>query len=155
MDLYLVPDNPENTILLSADGTAHFRVTTMKSTEGSVTYLQRPSEDLEDGLLAEIHTVKGKNTTLFTTMLLEGIQMQDDNHGVDASKFLYRKGRFNASYDITAQLNFCSDFWSGSRSNYFIGNDGAEYRWKYQKSLGWTVSTLLCSLLALDQLEPC
>jgi len=100
MDLYLVPDNPENTILLSADGTAHFRVTTMKSTEGSVTYLQRPSEDLEGGLLAEIHTVKGKKTTLFTTMLLEGIQMQDDDQGVDASKFLYRKGRFNASYDV-------------------------------------------------------
>jgi len=152
MDLYLVPDSPENTILLSADGTAHFRVTTMKSTEGSVTYLQRPSEDLEDGLLAEVHTVNGKKTTLFTAMLLEGIQMQDDNQGVDASKFLYRKGRFNTSYDVIVEPGSCSDFRPRSRS-YFIGNDGAEYRWKYQKNLGWTVSTFLCSLLGLDQLE--
>lgn len=145
MDLYLVPDDPENTILMSANGIAHFRVTTMNSTEGSVTYLQRPSEDLEEGLLAEVRTGKGKRTTLVAAMLLEGVQrpMQDDQ-GVDASRFLYRKGRFNASYDITAQLDFCSDFWSGSRSNYFIGNDGAEYRWKYQKNIGWTVSKASC-----------
>jgi len=44
----------------------------MNSTEGSVAYLQRPSENLEDGLLAEIHTVKGKRTT----MLLEGDFME-------------------------------------------------------------------------------
>ena len=72
MDLYLVPDSPKNTILLSDNGTAHSRVTTMNSTEGSVAYLQRPSENLEDGLLAEIHTVKGKRTT----MLLEGDFME-------------------------------------------------------------------------------
>jgi len=116
----------------------------MNSTGGSVTYLQRPSENLEDGLLAEVHTVKGKRTTLFTAMLLEGIQIQDDDQGVDASKFLYRKGRFDASYDVIVQPGFCSDFRPGSRSYYFVGNDGAEYRWKYQKSFGWTVSTLPC-----------
>jgi len=125
----------------------------MNSTEGSVTYLQRPSENLEDGLLAEVHTVKGKRTTLFTAML-EGVQMQDDNQGVDASKFLYRKGRFNASYDVIVLPGSCSDFRPGSRSYHFIGNDGAEYRWKYQKGLGWTVSTLLCLCRVQINLKP-
>jgi len=91
MDLYLVPDNPENTILLSANGTAHFRVTTMKSTEGSVTYLQRPSEDLEGGLLAEIHTVKGKKTTLSQLCCSRGFRCKMMIRGWTQVNFSTRK----------------------------------------------------------------
>ncbi|KAF5358510.1 hypothetical protein D9756_001965 [Leucocoprinus leucothites] len=125
MNLYLVPDNPENTTFVSANGTAHFRVTTMSSPEGSVTYLQRPSENLEDGLLAEIRTARGKKATIVASSLLEGAaypNRDNESQGFDASLFLHRKGRFDAS------------------SRYFTGNDGAEYRWKYQKSLGWTLT---------------
>jgi len=60
----------------------------MNSIEGSVTYLQRPSEIWEVAYWQRI--VKEKRTTLFTAMLLEGVQMQDDNQVVDASKSLYK-----------------------------------------------------------------
>ncbi|KAF9448897.1 TonB box-containing protein [Macrolepiota fuliginosa MF-IS2] len=122
MDLYLTPDDPENTTMMSANGVAHFRATTTKSSEGTITYLQRPSETLEAGLIAEIHSKKGKKTTIAKSTLLGVIAPDvDDGQGVDASKFLYRKGRFNAS-------------------RYFMGDDGAEYRWKYQKKIGWTMT---------------
>lgn len=98
MDLYLIPDDPENTTLMSANGVAHFRVTTMKSSEGSVTYLQRPSETLEAGLLAKVQSIKGKKTTIVQSTLLGGMTSNQYEQGVDASKFLYRKGRFNGSY---------------------------------------------------------
>jgi len=134
--------------MMSANGIAHFRATTTKSSEGTITYLQRPSETLEAGLIAEIHSKRGKKTTIVNNTLL-GVMAPnlDDGQGVDASKFLYRKGRFNASYVL-----FCSSMMSlpefqiyksggpTSRSRYFMGDDGAEYRWRYQKKLGWTMT---------------
>jgi hypothetical protein len=153
MDLYLVPEDPENTTLMSANGTAHFRVTTINALEGSVTYIQRPSDTLEAGLLAKMLSQRGKKTTILNSALLGNMATDQNEQGVEASRFLYRKGRFDASYVLPCSVvmslcsaripiaNFTLTF--GSRSRYFVGNDGAEYRWKYQKSLGWTVSWAL------------
>ena len=60
MELFLAPNNPERTILVSSNGVAHYQVTTTKSRTFAgagrryVTTVQRNADTVEDSIVGEI-----------------------------------------------------------------------------------------------------
>jgi len=110
MELFLAPNNPERTILVSPNGVAHYQVTTTKSRTFAgagrryVTTVQRNADTVEDSIVGEIEWKKWGGSTLVKSVLL-------DEMDVKLKDFLYKRHQF-------------------SQSRYFVGNDGLEYRWK-------------------------
>ncbi|KAL0577362.1 hypothetical protein V5O48_004614 [Marasmius crinis-equi] len=142
MDLFLVPNNPEHTVLVSLNGVAHYQVTTGKIDKSGrrVSKLQRPAESEEDSLIAEIEWKTWEQpAVLRSSLLTRGIPsvecdaslnrriVKNDGRnqasgggravGVLATEFLYKRTRF-------------------SSTRYFLGDDEVEYRWKIVKGVG-------------------
>ncbi|KIL68544.1 hypothetical protein M378DRAFT_71320 [Amanita muscaria Koide BX008] len=117
MDLYLVPNNPERTVLVSPNGVAHYKI----RTEGRprISVLQRPAESEEESIVAEIEWRRWDSPSMIRSPLL-GVSrelIRRCGTGIFLNNFLFRKGCFG-------------------HSRYFIGNDGVEYRWKVEKGSG-------------------
>ncbi|KAK2460636.1 hypothetical protein APHAL10511_007106 [Amanita phalloides] len=110
MDLYLVPDNPEHTILVSCNGVAHYKIRTVGRPKVSI--LQRPADCEEESIVAEIEWRHWDSPSKIRSPLF-GMHVA----GVLLDSFLFRKRRFG-------------------HSRYFVGNDGLEYKWKLEKGLG-------------------
>ncbi|KIK54555.1 hypothetical protein GYMLUDRAFT_48696 [Collybiopsis luxurians FD-317 M1] len=128
MDLFLVPNNPEHTVLVSPNGVAHYQVSTTKTSHGRrVTTIQRPAESVEASVVAEVDWGNFENPTVVRRCpLVRGRSLLPDE-GVLASDFLYKKYQF-------------------SSSRYFLGDDAIEYRWKFIKGVG-------CVLIRVDTKE--
>lgn len=92
MDLYLIPDNPEHTILVSSNGVAHYKIRTV----GKVSVLQRPADSEEESIVAEIEWRKWDTPTIIRSALFgasEDVGMYG-SAGVLLTHFLFKKSRF-------------------------------------------------------------
>ncbi|KDR81879.1 hypothetical protein GALMADRAFT_240147 [Galerina marginata CBS 339.88] len=97
MDLYLVPNNPENTLLVSANGVAHYQVQTITTSNGTpVTFIQRPGASPEDRIVAEIEWKDSDTPTIIRSPLFSGVGqcVGTQGIGVQASNYLYKRHRF-------------------------------------------------------------
>ncbi|KAF9265776.1 TonB box-containing protein [Marasmius fiardii PR-910] len=122
MDLFLVPNNPERTVLVSLNGVAHYQVTTDKVANSGrrVLRLQRPAESEEDSIIAEIEWKTWEYPTVLRSSLLKHKARRRVNGktvGVLGTEFLYKRSHFTST-------------------RYFLGNDNVEYRWKIVKGIG-------------------
>ncbi|KAF8968344.1 TonB box-containing protein [Flammula alnicola] len=120
MDLYLISTNPENTMLVSANGVTHYQIVTARSTQGPrVTSILRLAGSLEDSIVAEIEWKNRGTPTIIRSPLLSGVGQCVGTRGVGirALRYLYKRHKF-------------------SPSRYFIGDDAFEYRWKMVKGSG-------------------
>ncbi|KAJ4475769.1 TonB box-containing protein [Lentinula aciculospora] len=117
MDLFLIPNNPENCALVSINGVAHYQVSTTKTSHSRrVSKIQRPAESEEDSIVAEIDWGNWDKPTVMRSCPLVRAKSISEG-GVLASDFLYKKYQF-------------------SSSRYFLGDDTIEYRWKFIKGVG-------------------
>ncbi|KAF9025161.1 hypothetical protein BDZ89DRAFT_1183815 [Hymenopellis radicata] len=112
MDLFLVPNNPLQTSLLSPNGSVLYKITTSKVHGRSVSRLTRAER-----VVAEIQWRNWDTTTTVRSPQLPGL----GGIGTCASEFLYRHGR---------------GVLSSSSTRYFIAQDGREYRWKIDRHSG-------------------
>lgn len=85
MDLFLVPNNPLQTSLLSPNGSVLYKVTTTKVHGRSVSRVTRGA----GGVVAEIQWRNWDTTTTVRSPQLPGL----GGIGTCASDFLYRRGR--------------------------------------------------------------
>ncbi|KAJ3781943.1 TonB box-containing protein [Lentinula aff. detonsa] len=121
MDLFLIPNNPENCALVSINGVAHYQVSTAKTSHSQrVSKIQRPAESEEDSIVAEINWGNWDQPTVVRSCpVIRAKSAVED--GVLASDFLYKKYQF-------------------SSSRYFLGDDRIEYRWKFVKGVGFVLT---------------
>jgi len=109
MDLFLVPDNPEHTTLVSTNGVAHYQVNTSKSRHGGRrrTRIQRPAESHEASIVAEVDWGTWDAPTVVRSSLLSvngrGCVLRvpapgalGKGMGVLATDFLYKKSQFSS-----------------------------------------------------------
>ncbi len=93
MDLFLVPDNPLRTVLVSANGVAHYQITTTKvHGHRKMSRIQRPAESEADSVVAEIEWKNWDNPTIVRSSNLRGLS----GSGVLATDFLHRRGPFSS-----------------------------------------------------------
>ncbi|KAF9466257.1 TonB box-containing protein [Collybia nuda] len=118
MDLFLVPNNLLRTVFVSNNGVAHYRVRTTKEKSRQISRIQRPAECEEDSIVAEVEWKSWRAPTTIRCPLLGNIG--ERGFGMLAASFLYKCGTF-------------------STSRYLIGDDGAEYRWKMIRGIGWVL----------------
>ncbi|RDB24128.1 Sterol regulatory element-binding protein cleavage-activating protein [Hypsizygus marmoreus] len=115
----------QKTVLVSPNGVAHYRISTSKQKNGSpLSVIQRPADSPEDSIVAEIEWRTWEMPTVVRCPLFRGIGrcIGKRGLGIAAQKFLYKRGRF-------------------SKSRYFIGNDGIEYRWKAIPGIGFLLTS--------------
>ena len=107
MDLYLIPDNPEHTILVSSNGVAHYQIRTVGKPKVSV--LQRPADCEEESIVAEIEWRSWDSPTMIRSTLLgasdDAIGRYGDL-GVLLTNFLFRKGRFGQYVPVSLLFIF-------------------------------------------------
>jgi len=123
MKLYLVPNDPEHMTLVSADGRAHYQVTTTKSQVfrgPSVSLIKRPADTASDSVVAEIEWRKwGAHPIVRSKVFDDGPEQE-----LLVKELLYKGGsHFNSS-----------------ATRYFLGNDDEVYRWKVVKGTGHVLS---------------
>lgn len=94
MELFLAPNNPERTILVSSNGVAHYQVSTTKSRifagagRRYVTTIQRNADTVEDSIVGEIEWKNWGAPTLVKSVLL-------DEMDVKLKDFLYKRRQFS------------------------------------------------------------
>lgn len=125
MDFFLIPNNPENSVLVSANGVAHYQIRTAKLRGGvRVTHIQRPADSTEDSIVAEIEWKSWETPTIIRSPLLGGLGrcVGKPGVGVRARKFLYRRRKlspyvghshspFPAIINLTLFFKLSSDSW--------------------------------------------
>jgi hypothetical protein len=95
MELFLVPYDPLQTVLVSPEGVAHYSVQTDKVRDigyqsRRITTVQRPAESQKDSVVAEIAwKTWGTSTTIYGD-LQDGMQS-----GLIVKEFLYKQGQFS------------------------------------------------------------
>ena len=99
MDLYLVPNDPEDTVLVSASGVAHYQIQTIKvSKKTLVTVISRPSApfDSEDYIVAEIEWKHGSRQTIIRSPLFtgDGQRLGTMGIGIPAFQYLYKRHKY-------------------------------------------------------------
>ncbi|KIY66653.1 hypothetical protein CYLTODRAFT_411707 [Cylindrobasidium torrendii FP15055 ss-10] len=117
MDLFLVPDNPVNTVFVSTNGVAHYQTETPRCGINRTTVLTRPT-DTDDGLVAEIawRRYHWQHPTLVRTKLLANCRNSITGWR-PLAEFLFKRSP-RKTY----------------KSRYFVADDGQEYRWKFEKN---------------------
>ncbi|KAF8870693.1 hypothetical protein CPB84DRAFT_1692844 [Gymnopilus junonius] len=119
MDLYLIPNDPEDTVLVSANGVVHYQVQTIKfKKKSNITVISRPSGS-EDSVVAEIEWKHSDSTAIIRSPLFsgDGQRVGTKGIGVPVFKYLYKRHRYG-------------------RARYFVGEDAQEYRWKMMRNIG-------------------
>lgn len=112
MDFFLIPNNPENSVLVSANGVAHYQIRTAKLRGGvRVTHIQRPADSTEDSIVAEIEWKSWETPTIIRSPLLGGLGrcVGKPGVGVRARKFLYRRRKLSpyVGHSHTHPLSGC------------------------------------------------
>lgn len=90
MNLYLVPNDPEKTVLVSANGVAQYKVTTSKAqTFGSpaITTIFRPADNEDDSLVAEIEWRRWRKHPVVRSNVFDGLGQE-----LELRDFLYKVG---------------------------------------------------------------
>ena len=108
MDLYLIPDDPEHTVLVSSNGVAHYKIRTVGRPKISV--LQRPADCEEESIVAEIEWRSWDSPSMIRSPLFSspgGIPGRD-GIGVVLNSFLFRKGRFGQYVSLCRTRNMKS-----------------------------------------------
>jgi len=94
MDLYLIPDNPEHTILVSSNGVAHYKI----RTASKISVLQRPADCEEESIVAEIEWRNWDTPTIIKSTLFgaseDAVGIYGGRSGVFLTHFLFKKTRF-------------------------------------------------------------
>ncbi|KAI0648331.1 hypothetical protein C8Q79DRAFT_999708 [Trametes meyenii] len=121
MRLYLVPNDPEHTTLVSANGVAHYQVNTIKAHRLSapVLCIRRPAESEGDSLVAAVDWKRFGAHPVVKSNIFDGTEQE-----MEVRDFLYKLG-----HHFTP-------------TRYFMGNDGQEYRWKPFKDIGHVLTHL-------------
>ncbi|OBZ75668.1 hypothetical protein A0H81_04804 [Grifola frondosa] len=125
MNLYLVPNDPERTTLVSANGVAQYQVTTTKARtfrSPAVLRITRSAESEGDSIVAEVEWRKWSAHPVVRSNVFDGAVQE-----LEVREFLYKLGRFTSS------------------TRYFLGNDDEEYRWKLVKGVGFVLTNTLTS----------
>ncbi|KAF5386612.1 hypothetical protein D9615_001932 [Tricholomella constricta] len=125
MDFFLVPNDPQKTVLVSANGVAHYQISTSKGTDGiHLSLIQRPADSEADSIVAEVEWGTWGTPTFVRCPLFRGFGscIGKMGLGVTARTFLYKRRPF-------------------SKSRYFMGNDGVEYRWKARRGIGCVLTS--------------
>ncbi|KAH9857595.1 hypothetical protein C2E23DRAFT_282379 [Lenzites betulinus] len=126
--LYLVPNDPERTTLVSANGVAQYQVSTSKAQNRSglaavgappVLVIRRPAESEGDSVVAEVEWRRFGAHPVVRSNVFDGSTME-----MEVRKFLYKMGHH---FTMTRQ---------------FLGDDGHEYRWKPFKYIGHVLTRL-------------
>lgn len=116
MNLYLIPNDPMQTTLVSADGVAQYRVATTAGSglrRTAVTRIARPVE----GTVAEVEWRRWGAHPVVRSRVFDG-----EDQTLEVRELLYKLG---------------STF---STARYFLGTDNEEYRWKYAKGSGYVLT---------------
>jgi hypothetical protein len=95
MELFLVPNNPERTVLVSPNGVAHYQVTTSKASifgAPGVSQIRRPAESEEDSIVAEIEWKSWGTQTVVRSALFPGAS----DCLMMGKAFLYKRGPFSS-----------------------------------------------------------
>lgn len=95
----MVPNNPENTVLVSANGVAHYQIRTSKPKHGPrITLIQRPADSTEDSIVAEIEWKCWDKPTIIRSPLLGGVAQSIGTLGVGvrASHYLHKRRKFSS-----------------------------------------------------------
>ncbi|KAJ8482135.1 hypothetical protein ONZ51_g5564 [Trametes cubensis] len=131
MRLYLVPNDPERTTLVSANGVAHYQVSTAKAHRLSapVLSIRRSAESEGDSLVAQVEWRRFGKHPVVKSHIFDGTMQE-----MEVRDFLYKLG-----HHFTP-------------TRYFLGDDNQEYRWKPYKDIGHVVTPplLLAKLTRLD-----
>ncbi|PPQ67674.1 hypothetical protein CVT25_012702 [Psilocybe cyanescens] len=121
MDLYFIPDDPEHTLLVSANGVPHYQIDTDEPFEEQpcITLIQRPGASPEDSIVAEIEWRNRETPTILRCPLLgdAGQCVGMRGIGIRSLHYLYKRYKFGSV-------------------RYFVGDDAFEYRWKAVKGAG-------------------
>ncbi|KAI0259921.1 hypothetical protein BC834DRAFT_589847 [Gloeopeniophorella convolvens] len=124
MELYLIPNDPVNTVLISADGVPHFQVRTSRRlsslrTSSSVILRLAPGlEESEQETLGEIvWGGLGRNSVVHSELFKRHATLSSDK-AVRVKDLLWKINTFGTS-------------------RCFIGNDEEEYLWKFSKGTGF------------------
>ena len=94
MELFLVPNNPERTVLVSPNGVAHYQVTTSKAKvfgAPEMSKIQRPADTEEDSIVAEIEWKTWGTQTVVRSALLRG-----STDCLSVKEFLYKRSAFSS-----------------------------------------------------------
>ncbi|KAH9967986.1 hypothetical protein BC827DRAFT_1263740 [Russula dissimulans] len=123
MELYLIPNDPVNTTLISSDGFLRYWVRTTRPLSSLRTYssiIQRPSArgNNEEETLGEIIWGGLGRHSVVHSDLFKGRSDVADNKVVRVKDLLWKVNTFGTS-------------------RCFIGNDEEEYVWKFCKSTGF------------------
>lgn len=98
MDFFLVPNDPQKTVLVSPNGVAHYQISTSKETNGPlVSLIQRPAESKEDSIVAEIEWRSWDTPTVVRAPLFKGLGrcVGKRGLGVTATNLLYKHHHFS------------------------------------------------------------
>ncbi|TFK87924.1 hypothetical protein K466DRAFT_575625 [Polyporus arcularius HHB13444] len=121
MRLYLVPNDPERTTLVSTNGVAHYKVTTTKTHRlaPAVLHIRRPAESEDDSFVADVEWKRFGAHPVVRTSVLDGMMQV-----LQVRELLYKLGKHFTP------------------TRYFLGNDDEEYKWKPEKGSGHVLSQL-------------
>jgi len=120
MNLYLVPNDPGKTVFVSADGVAHYRVTTRRKHifGAPLCQIYQPaspsslSSSADDRLVGEIEWKRWSHPVVRSDVF-DGTMQE-----LELREFLYKLGR------------------KFSTTRFFLGSDDKEYCWKDIKGIG-------------------
>lgn len=147
LDLYLVPNDPEQTTLVSATGEGIYQVITSQArTFGgpAVTVLKRRAHSVGDSIVAEVEWRRWGAHPVVRSSIFDGVHQK-----LKLCELLYKKGGRFSWYVFRVYSCSCSRELKGfvCRTRYFLGNDDITYRWKLVKGVGYVVRTICCVML--------
>lgn len=100
MDLYFVPDDPEHTLLVSANGVPHYQIDTDEPFEDMpcITLIQRPGASPEESIVAEIEWRNRDTPTILRCPLLNGAAQYVGvrGTGIRSLHYLYKRYKFGS-----------------------------------------------------------
>ncbi|EMD34404.1 hypothetical protein CERSUDRAFT_158863 [Gelatoporia subvermispora B] len=119
LSLYLVPNDPERTTLVSEAGEGIYQITTSRPQAfgPAVTMIKRRAHSLGDSIVAEIEWRRWGAHPVVRASIFDGVHQKLKVHDLLHNK----SGRF-------------------SHTRYFLGNDDIMYRWKLVQGVGYVLT---------------
>jgi hypothetical protein len=90
MNLYFVPNDPEQTTLVSTNGVAQYRIVTSRAgafTSPSVTRINRPSDSLVDSIVGDIEWRRYGLHPIVRSHVFDGVHQK-----IEVRELLYKIG---------------------------------------------------------------
>lgn len=140
MNLYFIPNDPEQTTLVSGSGVPQYTVSTTKSSgfrKPVVTKICRPTETVADNVIGEVEWRKWGAHPVVRSNVFDGTDQI-----IEVRELLYKLGSTFSTCVPCYPSVLGGELTSPSvrRARFFLGNDNEEYRWKFAKGKGYVVS---------------